>query len=229
MKFRIAVAALALALGASVFGASQKPKVSIRFHAEANPHDGSSFAMPVKLQYMRRDAHLNRVPAFSERQVQTIFPFQADDGTCGCVFKLDAQGRIRLETMSSEQLNTALVVFVATKHGQHQVMDMLIDRPVTTGMITVPRGFTAIEIAVMKEQFPVIGEEKDKDKKKKKKAEPEKEDVTNWGIDRKRDEPGRQPVDVRPAPAASAVAPARTVQPVSKQKLRELDLPRVAD
>ena len=148
MKFRIAVAVLAL--GSAAFGSSQKPMVTVRFHAEANPNDGNSFVMPAKLQYLQRDASLGRVPSLSERNIKKIYPFQADDGSWGCVFQFDEQGRIRLETMSSEQMHTALVLIVGTKQGQHQVLDMLIDRPVTSGSLTVPRGLTAIEVTVMK-------------------------------------------------------------------------------
>src|SRR5947207_3433055 len=113
MNFRVAAAVFAMC--ASAFGMSQQPKVSIRFHAEANPSDGPSFVMPAKLQNLRRDASLARVPAIYEKQIKAIYPFPANDGSWGCVFQLDAQGRIRLETMSSEQLHTALVLYVSTK------------------------------------------------------------------------------------------------------------------
>jgi hypothetical protein len=229
MKFRIALAALAM--GASAFGMSQKPKVTVRFHPEVNPNDGTSFSMPVKLQYLRRDAHLSRVPSFSEKQIKAIYPFPADDGTWGCHFQLDEQGRIRLEAMSSEQLNTALVLFVATKGGQHQVIDMLIDRPVTTGAITIPRGLTAAEVVVMKTQFPVLGEEK---VKKKKQPEPKKDDVTDWRMAREMDPRAGQRAAVpwttnagRPsAPPPSSATPADAAR---QQKLREIDLPRFRD
>jgi hypothetical protein len=223
MKFRIA--AVILALGSAAFGSSQKPSVTVRFHSEANPNDGTSFAMPAKLQYQRRDVHLNRVPALSERQIRKIYPFPAEDGSWGCVFQFDEQGRIRLETMSSAQQHTALVLFVGTKQGQHQVIDMLIDRPVTTGTFTVPRGLTEIEVKVMKTQFPVIGEEKVKKQKKPEK----KDDVTDWGIDRSRDVSAAKPG----APAAPAISrntpPPPKTAPVPRQQLRDLDLPRIAD
>jgi hypothetical protein len=226
MKLRIAAAVLAL--GSAAFGASQKPLVTVRFHSEANPNDGASFAMPAKLQYQQRDVHLNRVPALSERQIKKIYPFPADDGSYGCVFQFDEQGRIRLETMSSEQQHTALVLFVGTKQGQHQVIDMLIDRPITTGSFTVPRGLTAIEVAVMKTQFPVLGEEKVKKQKKKPDAE-KKDDITDWRIDRTRDTRETKPADpVKPTPAPNTPPPPKSA-PVPRQKLRDLDLPRIAD
>lgn len=168
--------------------------------------------MPVKLQNLRRDAYVSRVPAIYEKQIKAIYPFPGDDGTWGCVFQMDEQGRIRLETMSSEQMHTALVLYVSTKGGQHQVIDMLIDKPVTNGIISIPRGLTELEVNVMKTQFPIIGEEKGK----KKKAEPKPEVAAAPA----------------PTPAPRSTAPktaAPRTQPVPKEKLRELDLPRVAD
>jgi hypothetical protein len=225
MKFRIILAAVALC--STAFGMSKKPSLTVRFHPEANQNDGPSFVMPIKLENMRRNAYVARVPAFSERQIKEIYPFPADDGTYGCVFRLDDQGKIRLETMSSEQMNTALVLFVGTKSGQHQVIDMLIDRPVTTGMITVPRGLTAAEVAVMKQQFKIIGEEP-----KKKKKEPKPDDPTDWRMDRTRDQQSGTGAAAERKPGDLPVTqpPVRTgVKPVPREQLRELDLPRVAD
>jgi len=225
---------MALAFSTNAFGMSQRPKVTVRFHPEANPQDGSSFVMPVNLHYQRRKAHLARVPAFSERQIVSIFPFPSanNDGTWGCTFVLDVQGRIRLETMSTEQLGTALVLFVGTKTGQHQVIDMLIDKPVTSGMITVPRGMTQAEVEVLKMQFPVLGEEKGKKGKKPAPVPEKKDDVTNWGIDRTRDNP---PPGATAPPGGSPDLPVDSAQPKRKtpsphqRELRELDLPRVGD
>jgi hypothetical protein len=226
---------MAVAFSTNAFGMSQKPKVTVRFHPEANPQDGSSFVMPVKLQYQRRDAHLARVPAFSERQITAIYPFPSasNDGTWGCTFVLDVQGRIRLETMSTEQLGTALVLFIGTKTGQHQVIDMLIDRPVTNGMITVPRGMTQTEVEVLKLQFPVLGEEKGK-KGKKKPVPEKKDDVTNWSIDRKRDEPppaqpGEAPPGTKPELPVDSASPKRKAPSPHQRELRQMDLPRVGD
>lgn len=213
MKFRVAFAVLAMAV--SAFGMSQKQKMTVRFHAETNPNDGENFTIKAKLANMRRDATLSSVPAINETQIKAIYPFPADDGSFGCVFQLDAQGRLRLETVSTEQRNTALVLYVATKQGHHQVIDMLIDRPVTNGIITVPRGLTQAEVAVMKTEFRVVGEVKGQ----------------------KKPAPGEGGASA-PAPApASAPKPAakpapRTgpaPQPVPREQLRDLDLPRIAD
>jgi hypothetical protein len=136
---------------------SKKQDIAVRFYAEANKNDSDTFAMPVNLAFQRRQAYLSRVPDFSEKQIDKIFPFPAKDGSWGCVFKLTSQGRLRLETMSGELRGAALVVFVITRAGRHQVVDMLIDRPVTDGVITVPSGLTVFEIELLKRQFKIIG------------------------------------------------------------------------
>lgn len=210
MQIRTFIAVLALA-AANALGMSQKVKVTVRFHTETNKQDGESFAMPVHLQYQNRDTHLSRIPAFSEKQLKAIFPFRATDGSWGCSFQLNESGRIRLETMSSESRGTSLVVFIGTKTGQHQIADMIIDRIVSDGLITVPRGITDIEMIVLRQQFAVIGEDKAKPEKKEK-----KDDVTDWRLNRDRN-PGP-----KPAPAPQPVLPALPER-------KAADLPRLAD
>ena len=174
MRFWLPFFAIAsLALPLPTRGMSQKPAISVRFHSEANPNDGPSFAIPVNLIYQRKQVYLSRVPDFSEKQIDKILPFPAKDGTWGCVFKLTPQGRIRLETMSAEIRGSSLVVFVATKSGQHQVADMIIDRPVTDGIISIPRGLTELEIAALKKQFSTLGEPEKKGWREKRPAKPE--------------------------------------------------------
>jgi len=153
--FCFAIALLALPFSAHAM--SSKSDVSVRFHSEANPNDGEAFSIPVTLVNQRRQVYVSRVPDFSEKQIDKILPYQARDGSWGCVFKLNPQGRIRLETMSGEIRGSALVVFIATKAGRRMVSDLIIDRPVSDGIITIPRGFTAFEIEALKKQFKTAG------------------------------------------------------------------------
>lgn len=193
---------------------SSKPALTVRFHTEANARDGDSFAIPVNLTYQRRKAFMNRVPAFSELQISAIYPFAAGDGTSGCLFQLNPQGRIRLETLSSESRGTALVVFVGTKTGQHQVIDMIIDQPVSDGVISVPRGLTDLEIIAMRKQFKVLGGET-------KSKEPEKkDDPTDWRIDR-----SRAKQNSKPLPPLPPLMPSSS----KRRGVPEPDLPRLAD
>jgi|GEM_PF-1838232 len=183
---------LIAALSLCFLGMSKKQKVSIRFHTETTKEDSETFAMPVKLANLRRDTHLNRIPDISERQIKGIMPFQAGDGSWGCVFKFDEMGRIRLDSLSSEHRGEALVVFVATKNGLHQVTDMVIDRPVSDGILMVPSGLSDAEVKVMVEQFkpmnaPAPAEQKRKREKK------QKTDIDNWSMDSNTSTPNEQP------------------------------------
>jgi hypothetical protein len=40
------------------------------------------------------------------------------------------------------------------------VIDMLIDKPVRDGIITIPRGMTELEMTALTKEFPVIGKKK---------------------------------------------------------------------
>ena len=198
-----------IVLAAASLGMSSKPKVTVRFHAETNRNDTNSFSTPVRLAYAQRDAHLNRVPEFSERNILAIFPWKTADGTWGCAFKLNGSGRIRLETISSDNRGGAIVAFIGTKKGMHQVIDMVIDRPISDGIVSIPRGITDIEMLVLKGQFKILGEEKGK------KPEAKPQDPTEWRMDRNRETPPKLP----PVPE----------KPKGKRPAPEPDLPRLAD
>jgi hypothetical protein len=216
MRLRLLCLAIAsLALPLPIRAMSQKQEVTIRFHTEASPNDGAAFAIPVNLIYQRRQVYLSRVPDFSEKQIDRIFPYPAKDGSWGCVFKLTPQGRIRLETMSGEIRGAVLVVFIGTKAGNRQISDMIIDRPVTDGIISVPRGFSEIEILALKKQFKTIGSQ---DKK--------------GGREQPRSKPGQFPASPSEQPQGrtpSISDPISTAMPSRRRSTSEPDLPRLAD
>ncbi|MGB8168656.1 MAG: hypothetical protein WCF18_14255 [Chthoniobacteraceae bacterium] len=137
--------------------ADRPPTVTVRFFAEANSRDGTSFSTPIKLGNPPRDAFLEKIAVVHERQIRAIYPFKTPDGTWGCTFKLDNDGRLGLEVVSTERRGTFLVGFLGTKKGSHRVCDIMIDRTVTDGIITMPKGLTDMEIAVLSKQFKVLG------------------------------------------------------------------------
>jgi len=141
----------------SFVAAAKKPQVSVRFHAEANARDGEPFAMPIKFQNPARDGFVERVPSISERDIKAVYPVPATDGTFGCAFQLDQHGRIGLQTLSTQRRGASLVVFVNTKSGMHQVIDMIIDKPITDGIVYIPRGLTQLEIAALQKKFRTMG------------------------------------------------------------------------
>ena len=208
----IAIASLALSPPCSAM--AKKAEITVRFHSEASKTDSDTFTIPINLIYQRREAYLSKIADISEKMIAKILPFPAKDGTWGCVIKLDPQGRIRLESMSGAIRGSALVVFISTKGGHHQVADMIIDRVVTDGIITIPRGLTEFEVALLKKNFKILGE-------------PVKPNWREKLPDRPKELPGGrfEPPADRNAPyeAISSRAPARN------SRNSELDLPRRRD
>ena len=152
------MATFSLALSPPCTAMSKKPDITVRIHTEADKNDTDTFSIPVNLIYQQRQAYLSKVADISERMIEKILPFPAKDGSWGCVLKMNPMGRIRLENMSGQIRGSALVIFVSTKFGNHQVADMIVDRVVTDGIITIPRGLNEMEIVLLKQKFKILGE-----------------------------------------------------------------------
>ena len=147
---------LTLALGSFAF--AKKSAITVRFHVEANERDGQPFAMPVTFHNPARKGFMTQIPAISERNIAAIFPFRGDDGSWGCAFKLDNFGRTALEEMSLSNRGASVVAFIGTKTGTHQVIDMIVDKVIRDGIISIPRGLTDMEIAALEKEYKVIGQ-----------------------------------------------------------------------
>ena len=141
LRFLTAVLALAC------LAMSKKPAVSVRFYAETNPRDGEAFSKPITLHNPERETYIEKIPSISEQSIKAMYPFQVLDGSWGACFKLDNKGRIDLEVLSTSRRGSSMVIFVVTPKGIHQVVDVLIDRKVRDGVITIPKGLTELEIA----------------------------------------------------------------------------------
>ena len=144
---------LPVVLALAGLGMSKKAAVSVRFYAEANARDGEAFSKPITLHNPEREAYIEKVPSISERSIKAMYPFQVTDGSWGACFKLDNKGRIDLEVLSTERKGSSMVIFVVTPKGIHQVVDVVIDRKVRDGVITIPRGLTELEIAALKKEY----------------------------------------------------------------------------
>lgn len=152
---------LAVVLALASAGMARKPSVSVRFYAEANALDGEAFAKPITLRFPERQAYVEKVPSINEHHIKGMYPpFLAADGSWGAAFQLDNKGRIDLEVVSTERRGKSMVVFVVTKLGAHQVIDMLIDKPIRDGIITIPRGLTELEIAALSKEYKLIGQKR---------------------------------------------------------------------
>jgi hypothetical protein len=140
--------------------AQKKNHISVTFHVEANEQDSNVFSVPVILKNPPRKIFVEKMASLTEREIQSVFPFQANDGTMGCSFKLDDHGTIWLDTLSIEHLGKTLVGFV----NERQVIGLLIDRRVADGIITIPSGLKNEEIEVLKKKFPLMKARKPKAK-----------------------------------------------------------------
>jgi hypothetical protein len=157
MRFsRLLLPLLALAF----LGVASQPKVTIRFHTQASSNSGASFAVATTVPGSSTPITISKIADISETDVMAIFPFPAEDGSMGCAFKLDTHGRFKLASLSQEYRGTLLLGFVNGR----AVTAMLIDRKVADGVITIPRGLTGKEIALMRKSFPTLGEKGSKKK-----------------------------------------------------------------
>ncbi|MDQ3621474.1 MAG: hypothetical protein M3463_03170 [Verrucomicrobiota bacterium] len=163
---RLARILLIVLITCTGLGMAKKPKITVRFHVESTQQSGAPFVMPAKFKYPARDGYVERMASISERDIASIYPFQAQDGSFGCAFKLTPHGRNALEELSTVHRGRSVVAFVSTKSGVHQVIDLQIDRPILDGIITIPRGLTDLEVAALREEYATLGEGKRKKKRK---------------------------------------------------------------
>ncbi len=144
--FRLALPLLAFFL---VAFSKKLPPTTVRFYEEADPQTTENFQMPVQLQFPPRQTYIQKVPVISERDVETIYLFPAADGTMGCAFKLDLNGTAKLDRVSVERRGTSLVAVVNGR----QITDMLIDRRVSDGILSIPGGLTGDDVQRLTKAF----------------------------------------------------------------------------
>jgi len=152
-----ALSFLAPLLFLSFAGMTKRPDFIVRFFVEANSQDTERFSSPIQLKYPPRSAYIERVPVVSERNIKGIFPFSAPDHSWGCAFQLDPAGRLALQTASIENRQKSIVAFIGTKKGTHQVIDMIIDKPIADGIISIQKGMTIGEIEALGQRYPNLG------------------------------------------------------------------------
>ena len=151
MKTLRSLAILFLALALAGF-AQKRNALTVTFHVETNSRDTASFAIPVELKNLHRQAFIEKMPSITEREILGIYPFMAADGTQGCSFQLDNHGIIWLDTLSVEHRGLALVAMVNGRI----VCDLLIDKRVSDGVITIPSGLTPDDMRILQKKIHLI-------------------------------------------------------------------------
>lgn len=156
---------LLLTIAGALCGGAKKPKLVVHFHVEAIGNAGGQFTMPVKfLNPVPREGHVETIAFASDKNIEAIFPVENPDGTLGCAFRLDQSGRFALETVSKDRRGSCIVVTMRTQTGSHQVIDMVIDKPINDGIIYVPKGISPGEMEMLRQLYPIIGQPKKKKK-----------------------------------------------------------------
>ena len=134
-------------------GMAKKPVLDLRIHGEGIAAEAPTFAFPATL-LNGREVYLSRMPLITQREVRSIYPFPAADGSEGVYLKLDNHGTGLLQQHTMERRGRILVVLLNGR----QVINLLVDRPVTDGIVSIPRGLSSEDIALLRTAFPVIGE-----------------------------------------------------------------------
>lgn len=147
--------ALVLVFAAALLctGGAKKPVIDLRIHGEGIAAEAPTFAFPATL-LNGREVYLSRMPLITQREVRSVYPFPAADGSEGVYLKLDNHGTGLLQQHTMERRGRTLVVLLNGR----QVTNLLVDRPVTDGIVSIPRGLSPEDIALLRTAFPVIGE-----------------------------------------------------------------------
>jgi hypothetical protein len=145
----------AVALVLFCLGAAKKPPVvDIRIHALGTAAEAPTFAIPSTL-LNGTPVFLARMPLLTHREIKAIYPFIAADGSHGTYFKVDNHGSRVLHQHTMSRRGELLVVLINGR----QVSNLLVDRPIDDGIVSVPRGLSADDIALLTSVFPVIGQQ----------------------------------------------------------------------
>lgn len=146
---------LLLLFAVSLFctGGAKKPAIDLRIHGEGIAAEAPTFAFPATL-LNGQETYLSRMPLITQREVRAIYPFPAADGSEGVYLKLDNHGTGLLQQHTMERRGRTLVVLLNGR----QVSNLMVDRPVTDGIVSIPRGLSPEEITLLRTVFPVMGE-----------------------------------------------------------------------
>jgi hypothetical protein len=127
-----------------------------RLHVEANPRDTTVFATSVPAKFSGKDIAIERTPRISEQDVVAFYPYSAPDKSYGVLIQLDDHGRIVLDSLSIERRGMLVFIFINGR----PMTELQIDKRVSDGKIYIASGLTAVDIALMKKDWRLIGQRK---------------------------------------------------------------------
>lgn len=143
---------LCLLAGPVLAGAQRAPELAVRFLLAGEATDGAPFVTTITWQ--GRPVVVSKIAVVSEREIVSIFPFTAADGTFGVSFQLNDSGRLALQTISVAKRGSRMYVLVSGR----VITPLAIDRIISDGIITIPFGLTEAEIRNLGKSFRIMPE-----------------------------------------------------------------------
>ena len=148
---------LVLTLLASVLfcsGAGKKYKLYlVTFHLEAEKTDNPKMITPVKLGREHRQYFFNKIPTFTDHDIKWFFPFTSDDGVSyGAAFKLKDHATTELKAITLTNQGKLL----GLRCSDAPLEAVLIDRPITDGVIVVWNGLQQRHLQEFRKRFPHV-------------------------------------------------------------------------
>ena len=156
------LALLALVLIPADAPASGKKEVksSVSFHIETDASDNPKMIFPQPVNGQTR--YFRRLPEVATKDIVSFSPFPSDTEGYGIMFRLKDNASKRINAITTATQGRWLL---AQLNGR--VVDaVLIDNPVTDGMLVIWKRAELADIALLDEAFPRIGQENQKKKKK---------------------------------------------------------------
>jgi hypothetical protein len=149
---------LVLVLSLLCVSGSRKAKTLVSFHVEAEQavaevDPQGKFILPLILGNPPTTYYFQKVPEITSKQVEGFYAFPSRTGEgFGAAFKLDPQGRNRLQSLTSLNSGKRLLTTVNTR----PVNFVVIDRAISHGYIVVWSGLTAEDIISFRESMTEI-------------------------------------------------------------------------
>ena len=128
-----------------------KPKFTITFHAQASEMDPPKTMFPYDLEGRRRLFKI--VPEASQQNITAFHPFPAESGNGnGVALKLDFRGSSSIDIITRTRKDEYLLTLVNGKPVDYVV----IDQPVSDGVLTIWQGVPDAVIKEMEKKYPHI-------------------------------------------------------------------------
>jgi hypothetical protein len=132
-----------------------KKNAQVSFHVETDVSDNPKMIFPYELQGKER--YFRRIPELSTSDFVAFSPFPADDqASYGALIQLKGSAGKRLNAVSTANQGKW---FVCQAFGR-LVDGVLIDQPVSDGVVIIWKGLTLEEIRELDKTMPRIGDKK---------------------------------------------------------------------